>query len=59
MLEARPDRIIWATDWPHVRVWDHAMPNDADLVDWILDWDLDEATQRRILVDNPAVLYGF
>ena len=59
VLEARADRIIWASDWPHVRVWDKPMPNDADLVDWILDWGLDEATQHRILVDNPAALYGF
>jgi predicted TIM-barrel fold metal-dependent hydrolase len=59
VLEARPDRIVWASDWPHVRVWDEAMPRDADLVDWILDWGLDEATRHRILVDNPATLYGF
>ncbi len=59
VLEARPDRIVWATDWPHVRAWDEAMPADADLVDWILEWGLDEATRNRILVDNPAVLYGF
>ena len=58
-LEARPDRIIWASDWPHVRVWDKPMPNDADLVDWILEWGVDEAKQRKILVDNPALLYGF
>ena len=59
VLEARPDRIIWASDWPHVRVWEDPMPNDADLVDWILEWGLDEAMQRQILVDNPALLYGF
>ncbi len=59
VIEARPDRMIWATDWPHVRVWDAPMPSDADLVDWILDWRLDDATRHRILVDNPAALYGF
>lgn len=59
LIEARPDRLIWATDWPHVRVWDGPMPKDADLVDWILDWGIDAATQHRILVDNPASLYGF
>jgi predicted TIM-barrel fold metal-dependent hydrolase len=59
VLEARPDRMIWASDWPHVRVWDEPMPNDADLVDWILDWGLDDAARHRILVDNPAALYGF
>ncbi len=59
VLDARPDRMVWATDWPHVRVWDEAMPEDADLVDWISDWDLDDAARRRILVENPATLYGF
>lgn len=35
------------------------MPNDADLVDMLLDWVPDEALRRRILVDNPAALFGF
>jgi predicted TIM-barrel fold metal-dependent hydrolase len=59
LVEARPERLIWGSDWPHVRAWDHAMPNDADLVDWIEAWGASEATLRRILVDNPATLYGF
>jgi 2-pyrone-4,6-dicarboxylate lactonase len=35
------------------------MPNDGDLVDLIPLFAPDEATQRRILVDNPQRLYGF
>jgi D-galactarolactone isomerase len=35
------------------------MPDDADLLDLLLDWVPDDATRRRILVDNPAELYGF
>jgi predicted TIM-barrel fold metal-dependent hydrolase len=35
------------------------MPNDADLVDLLAQWIPDEATRQRVLVDNPARLYGF
>jgi len=59
MVEARADRLIWGSDWPHVRVWDHPMPHDSDLVDWIGEWATDEATRQTVLVDNPARLYGF
>jgi predicted TIM-barrel fold metal-dependent hydrolase len=30
-----------------------------ELLDLLLDWAPDDATRRRILVDNPAALYGF
>jgi predicted TIM-barrel fold metal-dependent hydrolase len=29
------------------------------MLDLLLDWAPDEVTRRRILVDNPARLYGF
>jgi predicted TIM-barrel fold metal-dependent hydrolase len=29
------------------------------LLDLLLDWVDDDATRKRILVDNPAKLYGF
>ena len=38
---------------------DHPMPNDTDLFDQFMDWAGDDATRRQILVDNPALLYGF
>jgi predicted TIM-barrel fold metal-dependent hydrolase len=59
MVDAAPNRIIWGSDWPHVRVWDGAMPRDADQFDWLADCGIDAATRRLILVDNPAELYGF
>ena len=34
-------------------------PDDAMLFDLIAQWAPDEATRNRILVDNPATLYGF
>ena len=35
------------------------MPNDGDLLDLVCDWCGDAATLKRVLVDNPAQLYGF
>ena len=58
VVEAAPDRIIWGTDWPHVMQY-RPMPNDGDLLDALAEWVPDEAQRKRILVDNPAKLYGF
>jgi predicted TIM-barrel fold metal-dependent hydrolase len=58
LVAARPDRIVWASDWPHVFV-KGQMPNTTDLLDLLADWVPDDATRRRVLVDNPAELYGF
>lgn len=57
LVAAAPERMVWGTNWPHPKV--DFMPDDADLLDTLLDWVDDDATRRRILVDNPAVLYGF
>jgi predicted TIM-barrel fold metal-dependent hydrolase len=58
LLAAAPGRIVWGSDWPHVMV-KGAMPNDGDLADLLADWVPDEALRRRVLVENPARLYGF
>lgn len=58
LVAARPDRIVWASDWPHAFV-KGAMPNTTDLLDLLAEWIPDEDTRRRVLVDNPAALYGF
>lgn len=59
LVRHAPERLVWGTDWPHISMWDQAMPNDADLLDLLLDQVPDEATRDRILVDNPRALYGF
>lgn len=59
LVRHAPERLVWGTDWPHISMWDQAMPNDADLLDLLLDQVPDEATRNRILVDNPRALYGF
>jgi 2-pyrone-4,6-dicarboxylate lactonase len=58
LLAAAPERVVWGSDWPHVMV-KGAMPNDGDLADLLLDWIPDAALRRKVLVGNPARLYGF
>jgi 2-pyrone-4,6-dicarboxylate lactonase len=58
LVEAAPQRLIWGSDWPHVIV-KTGMPNDGDLADLLIHWVPDAATRHRVLVDNPAQLYGF
>jgi len=60
LIDVAPDRVIWGTDWPHSNIFlPGRTPNDGDLLDLLLDFSPDEGTRRKILVDNPAVLYGF
>jgi predicted TIM-barrel fold metal-dependent hydrolase len=56
LLAAAPDRTVWGTDWPHPNV--REMPDDGDLVDLLAHYG-DAAQLQRLLVDNPARLYGF
>jgi predicted TIM-barrel fold metal-dependent hydrolase len=58
LVRANPDRLIWGTDWPHPRI-EGDMPNAGHLLDLFNDWTPDMAVRRKILVDNPATLYGF
>lgn len=60
LLEANPAQVIWGTDWPHVMLnWTVPMPNDGDLCDLLGEWVPDPVMRKRVLVDNPARLYGF
>lgn len=54
-----PERMLWASNWPHPSEPRDAMPDDRALLEAILGWAPDDAVRRRILVDNPAELYGF
>jgi predicted TIM-barrel fold metal-dependent hydrolase len=58
LIDAASDRVLWGTDWPHPNIAKH-MPNDGELVDLVPRMMPDESLRRRILVDNPARLYGF
>jgi predicted TIM-barrel fold metal-dependent hydrolase len=56
-VAAAPERMVWGSDWPHPTETDK--PDDAVLFDLLADWAPNAATRHRILVENPAVLYGF
>src|SRR5215831_14022852 len=59
-VKAAPERLVWGSDWPHPGVRDpEPKPDDAILIDLMLDWAPDEAVRNRILVDNAAELYDF
>jgi len=59
LVKAAPERMLWASNWPHPSAQGEQYPDDANLLDLLLDWAPDEAVRRQILVDNPARLYGF
>jgi predicted TIM-barrel fold metal-dependent hydrolase len=52
-----PDRCIWGTDWPHPQM--NPRPEAGLLLDQFLEWVPDTVARQRVLVDNPARLYGF
>ena len=58
LLQTRPDRVLWGSDWPHPHC-PRAMPNDGEMFELVTGWLPDDATRHRVLVDNPARLYGF
>lgn len=68
LIQANPDRIVWGTDWPHShsnsgRPAQEISPpiaiDDGLLLNQFAEWAPDAAIRRKILVDNPARLYGF
>ncbi|CAM3752067.1 amidohydrolase family protein [Bordetella sputigena] len=60
LLKANSERVVWGTDWPHINYYEPAhVPDDGILLNLLGDWMPDEATRKRVLVDNPARLYGF
>ena len=58
LVDAAPQRLLWGTDWPHVFI-KTAMPEDRQLLALLEHWVPEERLRRRILVDQPAELYGF
>jgi predicted TIM-barrel fold metal-dependent hydrolase len=57
LVAAASDRCLWGTDFPHPNATHEA--DEADLVDLVPLFAPDPAAQKRLLVDNPARLYGF
>jgi predicted TIM-barrel fold metal-dependent hydrolase len=70
LIAANPERIVWGTDWPHPNndfgrgksLTEIAPPLAIDeglLINQLPKWAPELAIRKKILVDNPARLYGF
>ena len=70
LIAANPDRVVWGTDWPHpdavtppgrkpTEVTPLLQVDDGRLLNELAVWAPDPAIRRKILVDNPARLYGY
>ena len=70
LIASNPDRILWVSDWPHPdaasrpgrRRTDLRPPlpvDDGRVLNQIAVWAPDKTIRHRILVENPAHLYGF
>ena len=58
LAQVRPDRLVWGSDWPHLRLGPKT-PDVEDLLMLLAEWIPDDATRELILAHNPAALYGF
>ena len=56
LVASAPDRLVWGTDWPHIP---NGGRDTGELLNRLETWCPDEQARTRILVDNPARLYGF
>lgn len=70
LVSANPERLLWGSDWPHTPPHGHGVDRDGSpapfrrvdtgaLLDALAEWIPNEADRTRVLVDNPARLYGF
>jgi 2-pyrone-4,6-dicarboxylate lactonase len=58
LIGAAPDRVVWASDWPHP-VSTKQPPNEGDLMELLYRIAPEPEVLKKILVDNPAALFGF
>ena len=67
LIAANADRVVWGTDWPHpgttasqpAGITPLLQIDDGRLLNQLVVWAPDPAVRQKILVDNPARLYGF
>lgn len=57
LVETAPDRVVWGSDWPHVNL--NPSYGDEALFSLLPEIAPDDLSRKRLLVDNPARLYGF
>ncbi len=56
LLQANPERLVWGSDWPHLRI--TPVPDVADLLARCRQWCGSEALAERVIKDNPQALYA-
>lgn len=59
LVQAAPERMLWASNWPHPSVTGADVPDDGELLDVLGRWTGGGEALHAVLVDNPARLYGF
>jgi predicted TIM-barrel fold metal-dependent hydrolase len=70
LIQARPDRMVWGSDWPHPgaragqardpsRIEDFNPVDDGHALNRLHRWTAGSDALGAILVDNPARLYDF
>ena len=66
--ETNPDRILWASDWPHTntlpgipatQVTPYRIVDDARILDLLPEWIPNQQNLIKALVSNPERLYRF
>ena len=57
LVAARPDRMIWGTDWPHVMK-KKPMANDGDMADLLERWVPDASLRQRYWSTIPPRFTG-
>jgi 2-pyrone-4,6-dicarboxylate lactonase len=56
VLDAAPSRVIWGSDWPHIP---EGGRDTGELLNLLAAWVPDTESLTRVLVSNPARLFGF
>ena len=70
LYAANPERMLWGSDWPHAlvppretldlsRIDPYRPVDDGAALNRLGRWFPEAEARQRILVDNPAQLYGF
>ena len=54
LVQTRPDRLIWGSDWPHLT---NGQRDTGEVLNLLADWAPDPDDRRRILVEAPGRLF--
>jgi 2-pyrone-4,6-dicarboxylate lactonase len=54
LVDARPDRLIWGSDWPHLP---DGQRDTGEILNLLADWAPAEKARQAILLDGPTQLF--